>query len=158
MWTLSVEVTFYLVLPLLALLGRRLPVGARVPVIAVVTVASLAWGCCRSTPHRGTNFLNWPPAYASWFAAGMLLAEYPVRPVGLGAPVARNPWLMAGIALVAYLIAASPLARRRTWYPGHARPVRGPHRVGADGGGVLLAPLVLDRPGTRTAPWAARRW
>ena len=38
------EVTFYLVLPLLALLARRLPVRARVPVIVAVAVASLAWG------------------------------------------------------------------------------------------------------------------
>ena len=44
MWSLSVEVTFYLALPILALLARRLPVPARVPVIVVVAAASFAWG------------------------------------------------------------------------------------------------------------------
>ena len=34
MWSLSVEVSFYLALPVLALLARRLPVRARIPVIA----------------------------------------------------------------------------------------------------------------------------
>ena len=34
MWSLSVEVSFYLALPILAVLARRIPVGARVPAIA----------------------------------------------------------------------------------------------------------------------------
>ena len=34
MWSLSVEVSFYLALPILALLARRLPVRARIPAIA----------------------------------------------------------------------------------------------------------------------------
>src|SRR6202000_726428 len=44
MWSLSVEVSFYLALPILALLARRIPVGARVPVIAALAVLSWAWG------------------------------------------------------------------------------------------------------------------
>ena len=43
MWSLSVEVSFYLALPLLALLARRVPVRARIPVIAAAAVASLGW-------------------------------------------------------------------------------------------------------------------
>ena len=43
MWSLAVEVSFYLVLPLLALLARRLPVDWRVPAIAALAVASFAW-------------------------------------------------------------------------------------------------------------------
>ena len=43
MWSLSVEVAFYLALPLLALLARRVPVRARIPVIAAAAVASFAW-------------------------------------------------------------------------------------------------------------------
>ena len=43
MWSLSVEVTFYLALPLLALLVRRVPVRARIPVIAGAAVASFGW-------------------------------------------------------------------------------------------------------------------
>src|SRR5271154_7029921 len=44
MWSLSVEVTFYLVLPVLAYLARRIPVSARVPAIAVLAALSWAWG------------------------------------------------------------------------------------------------------------------
>ncbi|EUA16226.1 putative membrane protein [Mycobacterium xenopi 4042] len=44
MWSLSVEVSFYLALPILALLARRIPVRLRVPVIAAVALASWAWG------------------------------------------------------------------------------------------------------------------
>ena len=44
MWSLSVEVAFYLALPVLALLARRVPVRARIPVIAAVAVASLGVG------------------------------------------------------------------------------------------------------------------
>ena len=44
MWSLSVEVAFYLALPLLALLARRVPVRARIPVIAAAAVASFGWG------------------------------------------------------------------------------------------------------------------
>src|SRR6201986_5464575 len=44
MWSLSVEVTFYLALPILALLAARLPGGGRGPAIAGLAVASLFWG------------------------------------------------------------------------------------------------------------------
>lgn len=50
MWSLSVEVSFYLALPILAFLAYRLPVRARVPVIAAVALASFGWGLLRSTP------------------------------------------------------------------------------------------------------------
>ncbi len=110
MWSLSVEVSFYLALPLLAFLAYLLPVRARVPAIAAVAVASLGWGLLPIHTAEGVNFLNWPPAYASWFAAGMLLAEWTVSPVGWPHRLARNPVAIYGIALVAYLISASPLA------------------------------------------------
>ena len=148
MWSLSVEVTFYLVLPILALLARRLPVRARVPVIGVVAVASLAWGLLPIKTPEGVNFLNWPPAYASWFAAGMLLAEFTVRPVGRVHRRARNRWLMAGIGVVAYLVAASPLAGPEGLTPATLGQFVVRTAMGATLAGVLLAPLVLDRPET----------
>lgn len=97
MWSLSVEVSFYLALPLLALLARRLPVRARIPTIAVMALASLAWGLLPLHPPAGVNPLNWPPAFFSWFAAGMLLAELTVSPVGLPHRLARNRLLMAAL-------------------------------------------------------------
>ncbi|WP_313674908.1 acyltransferase [Mycolicibacterium sp.] len=153
MWSLSVEVSFYLALPILALLAYRLPVRWRVPAIAAVAAASLGWGLLPIQTAEGVNFLNWPPAYASWFAAGMLLAEWTVSPAEkgqLGWPhrLARNPWAIYGIALVAYLISASPLAGPKDLVPATLAQFVVRTSMGAIVAGALLAPLVLDAPGT----------
>ena len=152
MWSLSVEVSFYLVLPLLALFARRLPVRARIPVIAGVAVASWGWGYLMAAlPHDapvGINPLNWPPAFSSWFAAGMLLAEWTVSSPGLAHRLARRRWLMAGVAVVVYLVAASPLAGPEGLIPGTATQFAVKTAMGAVLAGVLIAPLVLDRPDT----------
>ncbi|MDA2991982.1 MAG: acyltransferase, partial [Actinomycetota bacterium] len=147
MWSLSVEVSFYLALPVLAFLAYRLPVRARVPAIAAVAVASLGWGLLPIQTAEGVNFLNWPPAYASWFAAGMLLAEWTVSPVGWPHRLARNPWAIYGIALVAYLISASPLAGPKNLVPATLGQFVVRTSMGAIVACALLAPLVLDRPG-----------
>jgi peptidoglycan/LPS O-acetylase OafA/YrhL len=149
MWSLSVEVSFYLALPLLALLAYKLPVRARVPAIATVALASFGWGLLPIHTAEGVNFLNWPPAYASWFAAGMLLAEWTVSPVGWPHRLARNPWAIYGIALVAYLISASPLAGPKNLVPATLPQFVVRTSMGAIVACALLAPLVLDRPGDR---------
>ncbi|MCW1957152.1 MAG: acyltransferase [Mycobacterium sp.] len=151
MWSLSVEVTFYLALPILAFLAYRLPVRWRVPVIAAVAVASLGWGLLPIHTAEGVNFLNWPPAYASWFAAGMLLAEWTVSPAEkgqLGWPhrLARNRWAITAVALVAYLISASPLAGPKDLVPATLAQFVVRTSMGAVVAWALLAPLVLDRP------------
>ena len=148
MWSLSVEVSFYLALPLLALLARRLPVRARIPAIAVVALASLAWGLLPLHPPAGVNPLNWPPAFFSWFAAGMLLAELTVGPVGVAHRLARNRLLMAAVAAVAFVVAASPLAGPEGLTPGTVGQFVVKVTMGAVVAGALLAPLVLDRPDT----------
>ena len=148
MWSLSVEVTFYLVLPILAFLAYRLPVRARVPVIAAVALASFGWGLLPIHTAEGVNFLNWPPAYASWFAAGMLLAEWTVSPLGRAHAIARNPPMIYGIALVAYLISASPLAGPKDLVPATLAQFVVRTSMGAVVAWALLAPLVLDRPDT----------
>ena len=148
MWSLSVEVSFYLALPLLAFAAYRLPVRARIPVIAFVAAASLAWGLLPIRTAEGVNFLNWPPAYASWFAAGMLLAEWSVSPLGWAHRLARNRWAVAGVAVAAYLISASPLAGPDNLVPGTLSQFVVRTAMGAVVAWALLAPLVLDRPGT----------
>ncbi|MEI6252930.1 MAG: acyltransferase [Mycobacteriaceae bacterium] len=149
MWSLSVEVTFYLALPILAWLAYRLPVRARVPVIAAVALASLGWGLLPIHTAEGVNFLNWPPAYASWFAAGMLLAEWTVSPLGWPHAIARNRLAITAIAVVAYLISASPLAGPRDLVPATLAQFVVRTSMGAVVAWALLAPLVLDRPGDR---------
>lgn len=148
MWSLSVEVSFYLALPILALLAYRLPVRARVPVIAAVAAASLGWGLLPIHTAAGVNFLNWPPAYASWFAAGMLLAEWTVSDIGWPHRLARNRWAIASIALVAFLISASPLAGPENLIPATLDQFVVRTLMGAIVAGALLAPFVLDGPDT----------
>lgn len=144
-WSLSVEMSFYLALPLLALLARRLPVRARIPAIVAVAVASLFWVRIPFDGASGHNLWNWPPAFFSWFAAGMVLAELTVSPVGRAHRLARRRVLMALIALTAFLIAASPLAGREGLHPGSIGQVTLKTAMGAVVAGALLAPLVLDR-------------
>lgn len=148
MWSLSVEVAFYLALPLLALLVRRVPVCARIPVIAVAAVASLGWAVLPIATSAGVNHLNWPPAFFSWFAAGMLLAELTVTPVGWPHRLARRRVLMAVIAVAAFLVAASPIAGPEGLTPGTVSQFIVKIAMGAVVAAALVAPLVLDRPDT----------
>jgi peptidoglycan/LPS O-acetylase OafA/YrhL len=145
MWSLSVEVSFYIALPLLALLVRRLPIPARVPVIGAAAAASLAWSLIPFEPAYGINPLNWPPAFFSWFAAGMLLAEWTVSPVGLPHRLARRRFLMATVAIAALAVAASPLGGPEGLIPGTASQFSVKAAMGALVAAALVAPLVLDR-------------
>ena len=148
MWSLSVEVSFYLALPLLALAARRLPVSARVPAIVAVAVVSWAWALVPLDGGDGVNALTWPPAFFSWFAAGMLLAEWVVSPVGRLHALARRRRLMAVIAAGAFLVAASPLAGPEGLTPGSNGQFAVKIAFGAVVAAALVAPLVLDRPDT----------
>ncbi len=148
MWSLSVEVTFYLALPILALLAARLPVRGRVPAIAALGVASWFWGWIPFAAPAGLNPLNWPPAFFSWFAAGMLLAEWVHSPLGWAHRLARRRVLMAVVVLAAYLLAASPLAGPAGLVPSSATQFTVKTAMGALVAAGLVAPLVLDRPDT----------
>jgi peptidoglycan/LPS O-acetylase OafA/YrhL len=148
MWSLSVEVAFYLALPFLALLARRLPVSARIPVIAAVAVASLGWALLPIPAPFGVNPLNWPPAFFSWFAVGMLLAELTVTEVGWPHRLARRRVPMAIILAVAFVLAASPLAGPEGLTPGTVSQFIVKIAMGAVVAAALVAPLVLDHPDT----------
>lgn len=148
MWSLAVEVSFYIALPLLALAARRLPVRARIPAIAGVALLSLGWGFLPIHTPYGVNPLNWAPAYGCWFGAGMLLAEWTFSPVTRVHRLARRRLPMALVTVAAFLVAASPLAGPE----GLTSATVGQFIVRTAMGGVLawalLAPLVLDRPDT----------
>jgi hypothetical protein len=148
MWSLAVEVSFYVALPVLALLARRLPVAARVPVIAAVAAASWGWALLPLHAPFGVNPLNWPPAFFSWFAAGMLLAEWTVSPIGWQHRLARRRVLMAAVAVVAFLVAASPLGGPEGLIPGSVGQFMVKTSMGAVVAAALLGPLALDRPDT----------
>ncbi|OOK69524.1 putative acyltransferase [Mycobacterium kansasii] len=94
------------------------------------------------------NPLNWPPAFFSWFAAGMLLAEWAHSPIGWPHRLARRRVFMAVVAVLAYLVAASPLAGPAGLVLGSPTQFAVKTAMGALVAWALVAPLVLDRPTT----------
>ena len=79
LWSLCVEMAFYLVLPVIAVaIGRR---SHKVRLVAVVCIAAISfgWGFLPAFAEApGPGELNphiMPPAFASWFAVGILSAE-----------------------------------------------------------------------------------
>ena len=116
--------------------------------IVAVAAASFAWGLIPFDVPFGVNPLTWPPAFFSWFAAGMVLAELTVSPVGWVHRLARRRVLMALIAVAAFGVAASPLAGPEGLIPGDLGQFVVKTAMGAVVAAALLAPLVLDRPDT----------
>ncbi|OBI91902.1 acyltransferase family protein [Mycobacterium asiaticum] len=152
MWSLSVEVSFYLALPIMAFLARRLPVGVRIGVIAALGALSWAWGWLPLAVlggGPGANPVNWPPAFFSWFAAGMVLAELVHGRFGWVHRLARRRIVMAVVAVAAYLVAASPLAGPAGLVPSTPAEFSVKTAMGSVVAFALVAPLVLDRLDTR---------
>ncbi|WP_416276981.1 acyltransferase family protein [Nocardia sp. alder85J] len=151
MWSLSVEVAFYLALPLFALALRRLRGPAarwRAPVLLVLGVAALSWNFLPVPTPAGTYSDNWLPGYLPWFAAGMVLAELVlVAESATVAPrwqrVLGSRWPMWAAALTAFLLSATVIAGP----PGLQRAAPWQYAtkmgLGAIIGFGLLAPLVL---------------
>ncbi|EGD53256.1 acyltransferase family protein [Gordonia neofelifaecis] len=122
MWSLSVEVAFYLLLPVIGFAlyrVRRANARYRVPIIVGVAVLSLGWTWVTrmlSLPG-GVEARNWVPGYLSWFAVGLVLAEV-VAAVGAGGmdPRSRsvrlsaNRLLMLAVFVIAYGLACTPIA------------------------------------------------
>lgn len=116
-WTLCIEITFYLLLPLYALavarllgrLPRRRQVQAELALLALIALASLAY---RYVLRADTSFsfvLNALPTHLDWFAPGMALAvlsaAWQDRPLPRAAVlVARRPLITVGFAIAAYAV------------------------------------------------------
>jgi peptidoglycan/LPS O-acetylase OafA/YrhL len=90
MWTLAVEVTFYLLLPVVAVSlrwGRGRPeriVRSQFAVLGAVALASVGWQLlAMRLPALGyTATAKWLPGSLDWFAGGMLLAVCSGAPAG----------------------------------------------------------------------------
>lgn len=138
-WSLATEVSFYLLLPVLAalLLGRR-PRPDRVSRIGVAAlVVTGAW-----VALMGLGVLDlglhtmWLPSYAGWFGAGMALASAHVA-LNTGAGT-RWRWLddLGRAPLACWAIALAALAVATT-------PVTGPRDLAEPTAGEFATKLVL---------------
>lgn len=78
-WTLSVELMFYIALPLLVLASRLVPARRQTRHLAMLVVMVAVALVGNLLAHRGTGRLNpqleWMPLYLDWFALGILLAS-----------------------------------------------------------------------------------
>lgn len=127
MWSLAVEVTFYLLLPLLmlALLGRVRGVAVPLPRVwtglAVLSVISVWWhldGATRAGSWIGGSPTQWLPAFLTWFALGIALALLRAlrdrgRTPRAALPVlalAQQPGACWTLAVAALVAAATPVA------------------------------------------------
>lgn len=120
LWSLSVEVAFYVALPVFVILLRRTdPVrhqGRRILVIVALAVASFGWVWLPVPYLDGVNPHIQPVAFFSWFAIGLILAELESL-AGNPNPAARRRleviqrwarfrWLWLLVAVGALVIAA----------------------------------------------------
>ena len=118
MWSLAVEVAFYVALPVLAFLllavlcRRRWRPGLLLAGLGGVALISPAWMVLVHT----TDFLPdgaplWLPGYLAWFVGGMVLAV-------LAAVGVRVYWFIAiPLAVVCYFIVSTPIAGEPTTSP-----------------------------------------
>lgn len=146
MWSLSVEVAFYLLLPLFGLLMIGLRGEAaryRIPVLLVTAILTLSWAFVPVSTPEAIHHDNWLPGYFPWFAAGMVLAEYSTRQETWMHRLAARRVVVAVIAVVAFALSATSIAGPQ----GLVRPESWQFEVKIVLGAVLafalLAPLVL---------------
>ncbi len=158
MWSLSVEVAFYVVLPLLAFAAVRLRGAAarwRIPAILTLVVMSLGWNFLPVPTPDAIHADNWLPGYLPWFAGGMLLAELADIRERLS-PRLRllaNQPVMWSVALIAFLISATDLGGPAGLTRAEPWQYAAKMGFGAIIGFALLAPLVLRPTGARPHRW-----
>ncbi|AKE42108.1 putative acyltransferase [Corynebacterium kutscheri] len=74
LWSLAVEVAFYLVLPLLFRLLSPYRRTTRISLFLILACLSFIWSGT-PWPESGVNFQIFPPSYIPWFVVGLVLAE-----------------------------------------------------------------------------------
>lgn len=159
MWSLSVEVGFYLVLPLLALLTARSrrPFRAAVLLIAVLVLVSLGFRLLSSGPFLGMGMGYWPANYLDWFGLGMLAAL--VRAAHRAGVVSRwtavmreladDVWTCLVVGLMLFAIACTPIAGPITFSVLSPWESLARHTLYGLAAFFLLLPVCLGRPDHR---------
>jgi peptidoglycan/LPS O-acetylase OafA/YrhL len=123
MWSLSVEVAFYVLLPLLMWVARKRfrDIALAGPVLVAMVLLNVAWVVTIAPAiddARDWAPQLWVPGYLTWFAAGMWLSRVHVRqqsgrPTGAGrllAQLGAQPGACWAAAAGLLLVAATPVA------------------------------------------------
>jgi peptidoglycan/LPS O-acetylase OafA/YrhL len=148
MWSLVVEVAFYVALPLMAYLlivvlcRRRWRPGLLLAALAGFALITPAWLILVHT----TDFLPdgarlWLPTYLAWFIGGMMLAV--LQRVGVRA----YAMVCVPLALVSFFIASTPIAGEPTTSPNELREALAKVAFYAVIATLMVAPLVLGDRG-----------
>ncbi|WP_167099043.1 acyltransferase [Mycobacterium sp. DL592] len=152
MWSLAVEVAFYVALPILAYLllavlcRRRWRPWLLLTGLAALALVSPAWMVLVHTTHFLPDGARlWLPGYLAWFVGGMLLAVLGV--IG----IRTYGFVAVPLAVICYLIVSTPIAGEATTSPtglAEALAKTGFYAVIAT---LVVAPLALGNRG-----WYAR--
>ena len=152
MWSLAVEVGFYVVLPLLAYLllvvlcrRRWQPVRLLTGLAAVAALTPVWLVVVHTTDWLPDGSGLWLPTYLAWFVGGMVLAVLQVMGVRAYA-LACIP-----VALVSYFIVSTPIAGGPTTSPAELREALVKAPFYAVIAALAVAPLALGDRG-----WYAR--
>ena len=157
MWSLAVEVAFYLVLPGLAYLllvllcRRRWRPGLLLVGLAGLALISPAWMVLvHETEILPDGASLWLPGYLAWFIGGMMLTV-------LAAMGVRSYWFIAiPLATVCYFIAATPIAGEPTTSPTGLAQAVVKIAFYAVIASLVVAPLALGDRGCYTRLLASR--
>jgi peptidoglycan/LPS O-acetylase OafA/YrhL len=152
MWSLAVEVAFYVALPVLAWLllvvlcrRQRRPVLLMVG-LSVLALATPAWlVLVHTTDWLPDGARLWLPTYLAWFVGGMMLAA--LREMGVHA----YALVCIPLAIVCYFIASTPIAGAPTTSPSELREGLAKAAFYAVISTLAVAPLALGNRG-----WYAR--
>ncbi len=157
MWSLAVEVSFYVTLPVLAYLllvrlcRRQWRPGLLLTAIAALGLITPAWLVLVHT----TDFLPdgarlWLPTYLLWFLGGMALAVLQV----MGVPC--YGFVVLPLAVVCYFIASTPVAGEPTTSPAGLAQAIVKSVFYAAIAALMLAPPALGDNGWYTRMLASR--
>ncbi|MBX7432460.1 acyltransferase [Mycobacterium sp. Y57] len=144
MWSLAVEVAFYVALPVLAYLllvvlcRRRWQPRLLLAGLMAVALVSPAWLILVHTVDWLPDGARlWLPGYLAWFVGGMMLAA--LRPLGVNA----YALVCLPLAVVCYLIVSTPIGGEPTTSPAELRDALVKSAFYAVIATLVVAPLAL---------------
>ena len=148
MWSLAVEVAFYVVLPVLAysllvgLCRRQWRPGRLLAGLACLALLTPAWLILvHTTDWLPDGARLWLPTYLAWFIGGMILAV--LRPMGVRAyALACIP-----LAVACYFIVSTPIGGEPTTSPSELRDALVKASFYAVIATLMVAPLALGDRG-----------